>query len=82
MEKVARLGEFDSCTYGGVIVWGYRESVPVAAYGIPGHLIFEDRSYDVPQDCDTVLRKIYGDYMSLPPEEARVTNHRFVAYER
>ncbi len=82
MQKVARLGEFDACTYGGVIVWGYRESVPVEAYGIPGHRIFEDRSYDVPQDCDTVLRKLYGDYMLLPPEEARVTNHRFVAYER
>jgi len=82
MEKVARLGNFDSCSYGGVIVWGYQESMPVKAYGTPGELIFEDRSYNVPQDCDTVLQSLYGDYMLLPPEEARVTNHRFVAYER
>jgi lipopolysaccharide cholinephosphotransferase len=81
MEKVARLGKFDSCTFGGVIVWGYQESVPVAAYGVPGQLTFEDRSYDVPQDTDTVLRILYGDYMRMPPVEQQVTLHRFVAYE-
>ena len=81
LEKVARVGDFDACTHGGVIVWGYQESVPVAAYGVPGQLTFEERSYDVPQDTETVLRILYGDYMRLPPVEQQVTLHRFVAYE-
>lgn len=81
MERVARLGRFDSTTRGGVIVWGYQETVPVAAYGDPGRLPFEGGSYCVPQDTDTVLRILYGDYMRLPPVEQRVTLHRFVAYE-
>ncbi len=81
LEKVARVGKFDSCRNGGVIVWGYQESVPVTAYGVPRQLSFEEHSYDVPQDTETVLRILYGDYMKLPPVEQRVTLHRFVAYE-
>ncbi len=81
MGRVARLGDFESCARGGVIAWGYQESVPVAAYGVPSQLVFEKGSYCVPQDTDTVLRILYGDYRSLPPVEQQVTLHRFVAYQ-
>ena len=53
-----------------MIVWGYPEACPVAAYGVPKPLDFEGKRYAVPQDTDTVLRILYGDYMELPPEEA------------
>lgn len=81
MGRIARWGEFDSCAEGGVIAWGYQESVPVSAYGVPTRVTFEDGSYSAPQDTDTVLRVLYGDYMSLPPVEQQATLHRFVAYE-
>ncbi len=34
-------------------------------------LLFEDAYYTAPVRYDKILRKMYGDYMKLPPEEAR-----------
>lgn len=36
---------------------------------------FEGASYCVPDDYDYVLNRIYGDYMVMPPQEARVTHN-------
>lgn len=36
---------------------------------------FEGHKLKAPIDYDKVLRKIYEDYMQLPPEEQRVTHH-------
>ncbi len=64
----------------GVIVWGYRERVPTHCYGSPQPIVFEGRKYPSPKDSETVLKIIYGDYMSLPPLDQRTTHHRFSAY--
>lgn len=39
-------------------------------------LEFEGKLYTVPHDYDYVLRRIYGDYMQLPPVEKRVQQHK------
>lgn len=41
---------------------------------------FEGRKYKAPVGYDQWLRSFYGDYMKLPPEEKRVSHHRFEAY--
>lgn len=41
---------------------------------------FENELYPIPVGYDTYLKKLYGDYMMLPPVEKRVTHHSFVAY--
>lgn len=41
---------------------------------------FEDKKYMVPKGYDEWLRSFYGDYMQLPPEEKRVSHHKFEAY--
>ena len=38
-------------------------------------LSFNGHMLSVPQDADSVLREIYGDYMQLPPPEKRVPSH-------
>lgn len=43
-------------------------------------LKFEDSEFFVPKKYDTVLRKFYGDYQKLPPEEQRVPHHRYKAF--
>lgn len=37
--------------------------------------VFENGVYAVPRDYDTYLRRIYGDYMQLPPEDQQVGLH-------
>ena len=41
---------------------------------------FEGHSLKIIQDYDAFLRKMYGDYMKLPPENERVPHHNFEAY--
>ena len=41
---------------------------------------FEGRKFYAMKDYDTYLRRIYGDYMQLPPEEQRIAKHDFTAY--
>lgn len=40
-------------------------------YGVPGRIAFEDREYNCPAQVEEYLKKLYGDYMKLPPEEGR-----------
>ncbi len=44
------------------------------------NLPFEGRKFSAVKDYDEVLRKMYGDYMQLPPEDKRVPHHNFEAY--
>ena len=41
---------------------------------------FEKGLYPIPIGYDIYLKKLYGDYMLLPPIEKRVTHHSFVAF--
>ena len=41
---------------------------------------FETGSFFVPEYYDAILRRAYGDYMMLPPEEERTIPHKFRAY--
>lgn len=43
---------------------------------------FEDYHFYIPVGYDALLTACYGNYMTLPPEEKRVTHHRFVAYHK
>ena len=58
-------------------VWGSITAVvPASLYEEPAASIpFEDTLCAVPLNYDTVLRANYGDYMKLPPEEDRHSNH-------
>ncbi len=56
-----------------------KETFPKEAFGEPVFVPFEDFEMPVPSDYDTVLRTIYGDYMTPPPEDKRVIKHHFGA---
>ena len=42
-----------------------------SVFGEPKEYEFEGRNYFGPQDADTYLTSIYGNYLRLPPEEQR-----------
>lgn len=47
----------------------------------PFHLApFEDREFYIPDSYDRLLRKVYGDYMQLPPENERIPHHVMNTY--
>ena len=41
---------------------------------------FEGKKYKIPIGYDELLRSVYGDYLQLPPQEQRVSHHKFEAY--
>jgi lipopolysaccharide cholinephosphotransferase len=43
---------------------------------------FEGINFFSPQEFDTYLKHLYGDYMRLPPVEKRVSNHNYEAEYR
>ncbi len=49
----------------------FRDTMPKEVYGKGALYPFEDGQFNGPEDYDTFLRTLYGDYMKLPPEEDR-----------
>ena len=54
-----------------------RQIVPKEVYGEPKYVPFEDGLFPVPQDSDTLLKTIYGNYMKMPPIKKRTSKHGF-----
>ena len=57
--------------------YGKREIVEKSLFGTPQDVLFEGIYLLAPEDSDGYLKKIYGNYMELPPEEKRVNKHDY-----
>ena len=51
-----------------------RQCMPKEVYGTPQLVKFENRMYFAPEQLDEYLKRIYKDYMKLPPENERQFN--------
>ncbi|MBQ3424421.1 MAG: LicD family protein [Clostridia bacterium] len=49
----------------------FRDMIEKSVYGRGALYPFEDGMFNGPEDYDTFLRHLYGDYMKLPPESER-----------
>ena len=49
----------------------YKEVCPAEYFGKPVMHSFENMNAPLPKEYDRILRKFYGNYMQLPPEEKR-----------
>lgn len=62
--------------------FGYKEVFPIEWFNNFTELEFEGKMFFVIAEYDKYLKLLYGNYMQLPPENKRVSNHVFTAYWR
>ncbi len=53
---------------------------PATAFSSSVRHIFEGRLFPVPADYDSILRALFGDYMTPPPPEGRTSHHHSSAF--
>lgn len=77
LEKVLRKTDFYSSEYCGNMLGRYREREVVLTrwFGNPIDGPFEEQLVKIPEDSDSILKSLYGDYMQLPPEKDRVAHN-------
>ena len=83
LNKSARRYSFERAHYAGVLAtthYGSRERMPVEVFRGSVQVPFEGGLFPAPIGYDTYLSRLYGDYMQLPPEEKRVSEHNLHAY--
>ncbi len=83
IEDIA-LSDYEKTKIIGNIVFTEKETdfAKASAFESSDMAEFEGRLYTIPQGSHEWLTNFYGDYMTLPPEESRVTHHTFTAYEK
>ena len=83
IDKLCKKYDYDSSEYVGVLsgTYGEKELMPKEYYGTPMEYEFEGIKCLGVEQYDLYLKKLYGDYLQLPPEEKRVSPHGFIVCE-
>ncbi len=84
INETAMKYDYEKCNYVGPSIcmhYMFKERNRKEIYK-PIFLPFEGGMFPAPAGYDIYLKKLYGDYMQLPPEEKRVSNHAFVIWEK
>lgn len=85
LQKLARVKPYDDYKYVGCVVWlsgGMRDIFLRKWFDDYVKLPFGEKEYRVPIEYDAFLKQVYGDYMTLPPEEERIGHHYYRVVER
>ncbi|MEG0509362.1 MAG: LicD family protein [Eubacterium sp.] len=78
----ARKNDYKTSDKVCVLVYGGSEDKPIdkTIFENKMQLPFEGEWYFVPKQYDLYLTSLFGDYMTQPPAEERVSHHSFKAY--
>lgn len=82
IEAIYSRYDFDKVSHAGVIPNHYkkRRYIPAEVFRKYSTQEFESRQYPALENYDAYLTGTYGDYMTLPPEDKRHSEHVFTAY--
>lgn len=82
IEKTYINKDFDKSKFVAAVAGSYREKeiMPSEVYLSFQSIEFEGKQFSAICNYDIWLKKIYGDYMKLPPLEKQVTHHSFSAF--
>ena len=78
MNRIAMRQDFGKSAFRGVSMvthYGAREKMPADVFDHAVDVEFEGLKLPGPCGWDTYLTRLYGDYMTLPPEHAQVSAH-------
>lgn len=77
LEKKIRTYPYESSCYAGVILGRYRnkELLPKRVWGKPRKVRFENIEINSPNDAESYLTSLYGDYMKLPPKDKQIAHN-------
>ena len=80
--ELAKQYAYDSSEFVYATGGAYKKKdiFPRAWLSEGAELMFEGVKFRVPTEYDKYLKRLYGDYMELPPVEKRVSHHHFVAH--
>ena len=81
LSLLAARNEYETSDYVSCVIWDplYRSK---AWFSTTLRVPFESIEVSIPAGYDDILKRSYGDYMQLPPEEERVGHHRYVIYKK
>lgn len=76
MDDIARQTPIEEATEIGQVVWtfGPRERMPKTLLET-APITFEGELFDAPREYDAYLTRLYGDYMTPPPEANRIPHN-------
>lgn len=84
LEELVQNYPFDTSEFAGSLAgsdtYGIKERMPKSVFTEYIELPFENLSFKCIADYDTYLSHLYGDYMTLPPVEKRISHHKYEAY--
>lgn len=63
-----------------VFTYGMKEVHLMSEFDKTAELEFEGHIFLAPCGYDTVLKRMYGDYMKLPPKEKQIAHHAYQAF--
>lgn len=77
INDLCKAHDYDECEIIGNLLgnWGIKEIMPKKYMGQPTLYQFEDTCIYGAENYDMYLKKLYGDWHKLPPEEKRITHH-------
>lgn len=84
INRIAKMYDYNKCDYAGVAItthYLFKERNRRAIYDEVVRLNFEKLLLPAPKQYNEYLEQLYGDYMKLPPEEKRISEHEFIAWE-
>mgnify|MGYP004595751985 CR=1 FL=1 len=82
-EKLGTYYSFDQSSLVGCLCWdGDCTLFNKSLFGEALTLPFETLEVKVPVGYDEILKKLYGEYMKLPPEKDRIPTHEYTLYRR
>ena len=68
--------------FGGSPYHMVEMTIPISDFEPYVQKLFEGKMYNVPKNWDLYLTRGYGDYMTLPPENQRVTHYpKFICFD-